>query len=76
MINVVLFEKDEVFLAEKVRNFCSILEHPLRPRTYNTLNSSNHSSKMNIVKENIFGPQLSDNTTYTPYIDFSIITIS
>ena len=31
---------------------------------------------MNIVKENIFGPQLSDNTTYTPYIDFSIITIS
>ncbi len=66
----------KVLVTEQVNHILSILQHPLRPRSYNTLNSSDHSLNMMIEKQYILGPNFCNNTSQWPNINLFVISTS
>ncbi len=52
---------DEVLVAEQVNHILSILQHPLRPWPYNTLDSGKHSLNMMIEEQHVLSPHLCNN---------------
>jgi hypothetical protein len=74
VVEFVFLEENQVLFAEVVRNLAAGLKHPFGPGTHYALHSRQHAGHMQVVEKDVFSPKFSDYTTYTPHVDFEVIT--